>query len=120
MIVEHADMLEQSETNIALLLDSAHDTLLSDKQVSVIERAMRDVLQREIRLTITPGSVSRETPAARKERLRQESLAAAEQALKTDATVSSLLSEFDGRLDDVLPLEKNVAADVRHNQETGR
>jgi len=121
MIAEHALLQSQTEESVELLLDSAHDTLLNDRQVAVIARAISDTLGREIRLQITPAEVTQETPAARKARLQAEQLAAAEQALKTDATVSTLLSEFDGRLDDVQPLERSPTGSAVSEpvQETG-
>jgi hypothetical protein len=67
-------------------------------------------------LKITPGAVIEETPAARRQRERLERLEAAERALQKDEVVNTLLTEFDGRLDDVQPLEPAVQI----NQETRR
>jgi DNA polymerase-3 subunit gamma/tau len=105
MIVEHANLLEMTEQQVRLVLDRAHDTLLGDQQVKSIERALCDLLGRSVRVEINPGDVTTETPAARRERIHQERLAEARQVLSEDATVQSLLSEFDGRLDDVQPLD---------------
>jgi DNA polymerase-3 subunit gamma/tau len=119
MIVEHANRVEMQENGMVLRLDNAHDTLLNDNQVEVIRRAMSAHLQREIRLEVTVGEVLEETPAARKARLRRERLAAAELALTKDATVHTLLTEFDGRLDDVQPVESGASPAGRVKQEKG-
>jgi len=105
MIVEHANLLEMTERKVRLVLDRAHDTLLGDQQVQSIERALCETLGRSVQVEIVPGDVTTETPAARRERIHQERLAEARQVLNEDATVQSLLSEFDGRLDDVQPLD---------------
>jgi len=119
MIVEHANLVEMRENGMVVRLDQAHDTLLNDNQVEVIRRAMSAQLQREIRLEVVVGEVQEETPAARKARLREERLAAAELALTKDVTVHTLLTEFDGRLDDIQPVESSVSPAGRVNQEKG-
>jgi DNA polymerase-3 subunit gamma/tau len=116
MILENANLLEQRQDAVELVLDRAHDTLLNDGQVAVIQRALCERLGRSIRLKITPGAVIEETPAARRQRERLERLEAAERALQKDEVVNTLLTEFDGRLDDVQPLEPAVQI----NQETRR
>lgn len=116
MIVENANLAEQTEDAMELVLDRAHDTLLNDGQISVIQRALTERLGRSIRLKITPGEVVEETPAVRRQRERSERLEAAERALNKDEVVNTLLTEFDGRLDDIQPLQPAVQA----NQETRR
>ena len=119
VIVEHANLVEMRENGMVVRLDQAHDTLLNDNQVEVIRRAMSAQLKREISLEVVVGEVQEETPAARKARLREERLAAAELALTKDVTVHTLLTEFDGRLDDIQPVESSVSPAGRVNQEKG-
>ena len=47
------------------------------------------------------GEPTSETPAQRKMRLRAERQAEAETAMREDATVQSLLADFDGKLEEV-------------------
>jgi DNA polymerase-3 subunit gamma/tau len=104
MIAEHSVMAELGDEQIRLVLDSAHDTLLSESQTRVIERALIQTLGRSIRLTIETGTVEEETPAQVRDRIAAERQRDAQNMLETDTTVQSLLSEFDGRLDDVQPV----------------
>jgi DNA polymerase-3 subunit gamma/tau len=111
MIAEHCVPAEQDgltaaqNDRISLVLDQAHDTLLSDAQSRVIERALCERLGRTIRLEIQPGEVDEETPAARRARLQTERQRDAEELLATDESVQTLLDAFDGRLDDVQPVD---------------
>jgi DNA polymerase-3 subunit gamma/tau len=105
MIAEHSVLVELGDPNVRLLLDEAHDTLLNDAQQTVIERALTETLDRRVVLTIEPGVVEQETPAARRQRLADERQQDAQRLLESDRTVQSLLSEFDGRLDEVQPLD---------------
>jgi DNA polymerase-3 subunit gamma/tau len=114
MIVENCTLTHRDDSVLTLCLDHAHDTLLNDGHVEAIARALGDVLGRTVKLQIHPGEISEETPALRKVRERKERLAAAEQALSKDSVVNSLLTEFDGRLDDIQPLD----TDSHANQET--
>jgi len=104
MIAEHSELLERSDDVFRLRLDSAHDTLLSDAPVAAIERALAACGQ-PVRLQVEVGEVARETPAQRFARQRTERQQAAEEALATDSTVKSLISEFGGRIDGVNPIE---------------
>ncbi len=106
MIAEHSELLGWDEGVWRLRLDRDHDTLLSDAPVAAIERALaaREG-DRSVKVRVEIGDVQRETPARRFQRLREERQRAAEEALATDQTVRTLLSEFGGRIDGVSPIE---------------
>jgi DNA polymerase-3 subunit gamma/tau len=104
MIAEHSLLAELGEEQVRLVLDSAHDTLLSESQTRVIERALTQTLGRTIHLTIDTGTLEEETPAQHRDRIAAERQRDAQNMLEADITVQSLLSEFDGRLDDVQPV----------------
>jgi DNA polymerase-3 subunit gamma/tau len=104
MIAEHSILVDDRDAVYRLMLDHAHDTLLSDAPVAAIERALADK-GRPGRVQVEVGPVTRETPAQRFQRLRAERQQAAEETLATDSTVRTLLSEFGGRLDGVSPVE---------------
>ena len=101
MIAEHSVPLFFDETKIALLLNAQHDTLLSDAQVQNLNRGLEEVLGHVITLEIEVGELTQETPAARRSRLLDERQAKAESAMRQDATVQSLLADFDGTLEEV-------------------
>ncbi|MEZ5560204.1 MAG: DNA polymerase III subunit gamma/tau [Pseudomonadales bacterium] len=106
MIAEHAVLLTVEGGSYRLLLDNAHDTLLSDAQVANIERALAARNGAPVRVQVQVGRPPRETPAQRAVRVRAERQRAAEQTLAADGTVQSLLSEFGGRIDGVRPVEQ--------------
>ena len=101
MIAEHSVPLFFDETKIALLLNAQHDTLLSDAQVKSLNRGLEDVLGCAITLDIDVGEPPHETPAQRRARLLAERQAQAEDAMAQDATVQSLLADFEGTLEEV-------------------
>jgi len=110
MIAEHSVLAPGSavpapDGQVRLILDQAHDTLLSDAQAQVIERALAEQLGQPIKLNIETGEIEQETPAVRRARLDSERQRDAQNMLESDVTVRSLLSEFGGRLDDVQPVE---------------
>ncbi len=108
MLAEHSELLGRDGGTFHLRLDAAHDTLLSDGPVAAIERALAERLpdpDGPVKVHVEVGAVSRETPARRFQRLRDERQQAAEETLATDSTVRSLLSEFGGRIDGVSPIE---------------
>ena len=84
MIAEHSNLVESTGERIELLLDAAHDTLLSDALTGQIERALGKTLGRDIKLRITTGAVVAETPAARRQRLNEERQQKAERLLESD------------------------------------
>jgi len=58
-----------------------------------------------VKVSIAPGAIEIETPADRRARIVKERQQAAETLLESDETVRTLLTEFDGRLEEVQPLE---------------
>ena len=116
MIAEHSIAREMSAERVHLVLDPAHDTLLGEAQVQMIQRALDDHFGRKVDFLIEPGEIEVETPADRRARLMAERQADAEQMLERSDQVKSLLSEFGGRLDEVQPLD---AADSTDNRQSG-
>ncbi|MCZ6644457.1 MAG: DNA polymerase III subunit gamma/tau [Gammaproteobacteria bacterium] len=105
MIAEHSVPGTIAGDVFTLLLDKAHDTLLNDAQVSAIERALNSILDTPVTLEIKPEILNVETPAARRDRLQAERQAEAEITMESDTTVQLLVSEFDGKLDAVRPID---------------
>lgn len=90
---------------LQLMLDVAHDMLLSDQQVQTVERAVQAALKRTIQVTMTTGTAQASTPAERNAQLVAAKQSEAEQSLKSDSTVQSLLAEFDARVEKVTPID---------------
>jgi DNA polymerase-3 subunit gamma/tau len=105
MLAEHSERLDADPGQYRLRLDPSYDTLLADGPVATLERALGEWLGAPIRLQIEVAATVAETPAARLERERATRQRAAEETLATDHTVQRLLSEFDGRIEGVSPIE---------------
>lgn len=111
MLVNHCwclnpEVIGTSDGNeLRLMLDVAHDMLLSDQQVQTVERAVQAQLERSIQVTMTTGTAQASTPAERNAQLVAAKQSEAEQSLKSDSTVQSLLAEFDARVEKVTPID---------------
>ena len=101
MIAEHSVPISLGESEITLLLNREHDTLLNDAQVKNLQRGLSDLVSSDLSLRVEVGELGAETPAQRKVRLRAERQAEAEAAMREDETVQSLLADFDGKLEEV-------------------
>ena len=101
MIAEHSIPSSFSDSAITLLLSGEHDTLLNDAQVRNLQRGLSELAGKNISVRVEVGEPTSETPAQRKMRLRAERQAEAETAMREDATVQSLLADFDGKLEEV-------------------
>ncbi len=112
MLVNHCWCLNpevigtQDGNELRLMLDVAHDMLLSDQQVQTVERAVQAQLARTIQVTMTTGTAQASTPAERNAQLAAAKQSEAEQSLKSDSTVQSLVAEFDARVEKVTPIDE--------------
>lgn len=104
MIADHSVLLDHADGTYHVLLDTDHDTLLSDAQAHALERALQALGESEDRLLIEVGQPSWETPAQIRQRESLERQTQAEQAIEADATVKDLLSEFDAQIQQVRPI----------------
>lgn len=103
MIAEHSVPLSFALPNVALLLSSQHDMLLSDAQVVNLARGLSEVCDQPVNLTVEVGNVGEETPSVYRARLAHERQISAEQSLQEDETVKRLLADFGGSIDEVKP-----------------
>lgn len=90
---------------LRLMLDRAHDMLLSDAQVQAVERAVQIQQGRSLLVTMVTGLAQSATPAQRNAQLAAAKQSQAEQSLASDSTVQSLLAEFDARVERVTPID---------------
>ncbi len=104
LVLSNSVLVSRSETAWELLLDEAHDTLVaSDGQRAAVQRTISDFAGHDVRVVISVGNPSSETPAARDRRITGERQEAAEAAFLADANVRDLLERFDGRAESVGP-----------------
>ncbi|NOX52525.1 MAG: DNA polymerase III subunit gamma/tau [Gammaproteobacteria bacterium] len=103
MIAENSVLISFELPNIEILLDQEHDTLLNDTQQRQLARALQESCECEVKLTLSVGVLPTESPAQRRVREALERQARAESVIQQDTVVSGLLSEFDGRIDEIRP-----------------
>ena len=99
-IASHCLVEERSQSRWVLCLDAQRANLFNERHEQLIGSALAGLLGQEIRVSIRPGEVSGETPAARAERKAAERLAEAERSIAEDPRVRSLLDAFDAELVD--------------------
>jgi hypothetical protein len=77
--------------------DKAH---LNTQQIrSRLETALREYLQSDVRLTITPGTPARPTPAELRMSGENERMREAREAIENDPTVKAVQAAFDAVLE---------------------
>lgn len=101
MLLEHAVPASMGGETWELLLDPRHDTLLNDAQQQAMGRVLAPFGAHTVRVRVQ--SFDAESPARRKERLAVEAQHRAEAAVAADPVVQSLLREFGGRVQRVVP-----------------
>ncbi|MEM7097011.1 MAG: DNA polymerase III subunit gamma/tau [Pseudomonadota bacterium] len=104
MIAEHANLVHYDLPSIGLCLEQGHDTLLNDQQIAGLQRALEEALACEVELEVSVGETPEETPAQYRARMIAERQRAAETDIGSDEKVIHLLSEFDGRLEEIRPV----------------
>ncbi len=104
MICENAALVEFALPRIVLCLAKQHETLLSENQRAQLERALSDYFDRQVVLEIELGEPQTETPAEQNERVAQERQVAAETTIEQDPTVTAILTEFGGQVEDIRPI----------------
>lgn len=103
MIVENCVPESVALPNLHLVLDAAHETLLSEAQQQQIQRALVEKLGQDVVVSITLGQPQMETPSRRTARLAAERQQAAEQEINSDPNVAKLMSDFDARVVEIKP-----------------
>ena len=98
MILNNANLVARSPDQWTILVETAHESLLNDKQRAEVGRLAAGFEGRPVRLEWQFGEPAEETPAAREARLRAERRAKAEAALGGEPVVQTLIREFGARL----------------------
>jgi DNA polymerase-3 subunit gamma/tau len=94
----HCVLERRDEQVIHLRLDEAHAHLGRDTMKQRLEQCLQEHFSDTLRLVLHVGSPSVETPAARQQRLQEQSLEAAEEAIRNDGAVRALQDAFDARI----------------------
>ena len=104
MLLEHCVSHMGPGDSWELLLDPRHDTLLNESQQLAIQRTLAPFGAKTVRVRVVASDL--ESPAMRKTRLAAEAQSRAEAAVAADPVVQSLLQEFGGRVQRIVPNQK--------------
>jgi DNA polymerase-3 subunit gamma/tau len=96
-LASHGAMAKDGET-VVLTIDSGHARLLNARHEEKILSGLRNHFGDTIQLRIEAGDPGAHTPAAYEERQRIASQQAAEEAIRTDPLVQSIVERFEARV----------------------
>ncbi|MEM6483735.1 MAG: DNA polymerase III subunit gamma/tau [Pseudomonadota bacterium] len=99
-IASHCIVARVAQSHWYLTLDRDHANLFNDRHALQIGAALQEHLAEPVDVSIEVESVAEETPAARRKRIKEERLHAAERAIQADPRVTQLLDDFEGVLVD--------------------
>ncbi|SFM54236.1 DNA polymerase III subunit gamma/tau [Marinobacter zhejiangensis] len=104
-LASHAAMAWQGDA-VVLTLDQGHQRLLTERHRVRILEALQQRFGDHISLTVHEGAPGSDTPAAWEERARIARQRAAENAIRNDPLVNSIVERFEGRVveDSIKPL----------------
>jgi len=96
-LASHSTMSRAGDI-ITLLIDTGHARLLNARHEEKILAALRNHFGDAIQLKIEQGDAGSHTPAAYEERQRKARQAAAEDAIRNDPLVKSIVERFEARV----------------------
>lgn len=104
-LASHSTMSQAGET-ITLLIDEGHARLLNARHEEKILAALRNHFGDAIQLKIEHGDAGSHTPAAYEERQRKARQRAAEESIRNDPLVRSIVERFEARVveDSIRPI----------------
>ncbi|MGO1692257.1 MAG: DNA polymerase III subunit gamma/tau [Marinobacter sp.] len=105
-LASHSTMAQAGET-ITLLIDEGHARLLNARHEEKILAALRNHFGDAIQLKIEQGDAGSHTPAAYEERQRKARQRAAEESIRNDPLVRSIVERFEARVveDSIRPIK---------------
>jgi DNA polymerase-3 subunit gamma/tau len=98
-VASHCELRGVEGDKAQLVLDEANASLYNDNHVERLEKALQLALGFTVRVQLEVGVPQSETPAARQQRLADERLAEAVDAIEQDPKVQLLIDQFEGVLD---------------------
>lgn len=104
--VANCQLIGRQGTQFNFILDEANSTLYDDSHQLRLADLLSDYFIERVRVTIQPGKVTAETPAAIALRHRRERQAGAVASIKNDPIVMQLIEHFGASLreDTIMPL----------------
>ncbi|UAX00067.1 DNA polymerase III subunit gamma/tau [Halopseudomonas nanhaiensis] len=109
-IAAHCQLMSDEGGEWQLRLDPGHSALYNENHRQRIERALCDLLEREVRLSVEVRTPDQETPAVAAARRRVARQREAEASIQADPLVQRLLSEFAAQIcdDSIRPLDAST------------
>ena len=106
---------EVKGSRIALVLDAGQMSVFNEEQQRRINAALDSYFSEEVQLTIAPGPIDAETPAAWRMRMDNERLQAAIETFRNDETVKAIVDTFSGAIqpDSIEPTSPRQYTDKR-------
>ena len=106
---------EVKGNRIALVLDAGQMSVFNEEQQRRINAALDSYFSEEVQLTIAPGPIDAETPAAWRMRMDNERLQAAIETFRNDETVKAIVDTFSGAIqpDSIEPTSPRQYTDKR-------
>ncbi|MDX1634495.1 MAG: DNA polymerase III subunit gamma/tau [Marinobacter sp.] len=94
---------------VTLTLAQGHARLLTERHQDRIREALSSYFGADVKLRVVEGDPGEQTPAIWEENARKARQAAAEDAIRNDPLVKSIVERFDGRVVEgsIRPLEKS-------------
>lgn len=101
VIAEHCTIVSWQGDIINLVLQEAQKPLLNAKHTERIQAALQTYLKSNVKLNLTVGQVTAETPAAQGQRLQQAARSAAETNIRSDQHIQQLEQTFAAKIAEI-------------------
>lgn len=101
LLAENCTLNNWDDDKMELILHESQKPLLNPKNVEKIQNALRESLQKPIKLTINIGELPQETPASQVVRQKQSQMDQAILAIKADQNIRQLEETFGAKIADV-------------------
>ena len=101
-IIENSVAVKFALPEVDLLVEKDYEKLITDSLLQKLEILFKSSLGEEVKLTAQTGVLGSESPRKRKIRLHEEKIEKSKEALSSDPTMESLVSEFNASIDHVV------------------
>jgi len=98
VLAEHCTIVSWQDDVVSLILHEAQKPLLNPKHIERIQAALRIYLKNNVKLNLTVGQVTAETPAAQGQRLQQAAQITAETNIRSDQHIQQLEQTFAAKI----------------------
>jgi DNA polymerase III subunit gamma/tau len=98
-LAANCSLAERQPGSIKLLLNEGHASLWNRTHENRIAKALTALSGQVTELSIEIGLIDEETPAKRRQRLKEESQARAVDVMQNDSVIRTLIESFNGKLD---------------------